>query len=267
MTIDADNPLPRPWSNILTNGRFGSVVTAGGWSYTWMKNSRMFRLTPFAPDPTWEKASEWVCLTDPVTGEYCFPLPSEWSRDSYSVRFSFGKAEFDTAGEISTHAEVYVPKEEDAKVTRLTIRNTGGGRRLKVYYGIRPMLSEQNEAERRGIVTEWQDGVLCARSPLNPWIPGCAYAAIPGYRTHGTGDAGEALGIFGQELPAGIWAAELSGKTGAGMDPYLLLSTEFYIPAGRSLEIPLVFGWSESGAAGADARRAADAPPRIHIKD
>lgn len=261
MTIDADNPLPRPWSNILTNGRFGSVVTAGGWSYTWMKNSRMFRLTPFAPDPTWEKASEWVCLADPVTGEYCFPMPSEWSRDSYSVRFSFGKAEFDTAGEISTHAEVYVPKEEDAKVTRLTIRNTGGGRRLKIYYGIRPILSEQNEAERRGIVTEWRDGALCAHSPLNPWIPGCAYAAIPGYRTHGTGDAGEALGIFGQELPAGIWAAELSGKTGAGMDPYLLLSTEFYIPAGRSLEIPLVFGWSESGAAGADARRAADAPP------
>ena len=50
-----------PWSNVLANPSFGTIVSSSGSAFTWAGNSRENRLTPFANDP----------LSDP-TGK---PLP------------------------------------------------------------------------------------------------------------------------------------------------------------------------------------------------
>src|SRR5262249_27208345 len=42
---------PLPWSNIIANPNFGTVVTESGPSYTWSENSHEFRLTPWNNDP------------------------------------------------------------------------------------------------------------------------------------------------------------------------------------------------------------------------
>ena len=45
-----EDPTPLPWSNILANPEFGTLVTAAGSAHTWAGNSRENRLTPFAND-------------------------------------------------------------------------------------------------------------------------------------------------------------------------------------------------------------------------
>ena len=51
IVLDGDRETPLPWSNVLANPEFGTVVSESGAAYTWAGNSRENRLTPFANDP------------------------------------------------------------------------------------------------------------------------------------------------------------------------------------------------------------------------
>ena len=41
---------PAPWSNVLANPHFGTVISESGMAYTWSENHE-FRLTPWLNDP------------------------------------------------------------------------------------------------------------------------------------------------------------------------------------------------------------------------
>jgi cellobiose phosphorylase len=58
VVLEGERETPLPWSNVLANPQFGTIVSSSGSAFTWAGNSRENRLTPFANDP----------LTDP-TGE------------------------------------------------------------------------------------------------------------------------------------------------------------------------------------------------------
>ncbi|PKO56869.1 MAG: cyclic beta 1-2 glucan synthetase, partial [Betaproteobacteria bacterium HGW-Betaproteobacteria-21] len=42
---------PAPWSNVLANPSFGTVISESGVAYTWSENAHEFRLTPWHNDP------------------------------------------------------------------------------------------------------------------------------------------------------------------------------------------------------------------------
>ena len=64
VVLDGDTETPLPWTNVLANPEFGSLVTASGSAYTWAQNSRENRLTPFANDPVGDPTGEAVFLRD-----------------------------------------------------------------------------------------------------------------------------------------------------------------------------------------------------------
>src|SRR5207249_4554796 len=45
MTLDGATETPMPWTNIIANAQFGTVITASGSAHTWAGNSRENRLT------------------------------------------------------------------------------------------------------------------------------------------------------------------------------------------------------------------------------
>src|SRR5204862_428436 len=51
VVLDGDGETPLPWSNVIANPNFGTIVTATGAAHTWAENSREMRLSPFANDP------------------------------------------------------------------------------------------------------------------------------------------------------------------------------------------------------------------------
>ncbi len=53
---------PAPWSNILANQSFGTLVTENGGGYTWAQNSRLMRLTPWSNDPLRDPCGERVSV-------------------------------------------------------------------------------------------------------------------------------------------------------------------------------------------------------------
>ena len=48
ITLAEGRSTPLPWSNVLANPGFGTVVSEGGSAYTWSENAHEFRLTPMA---------------------------------------------------------------------------------------------------------------------------------------------------------------------------------------------------------------------------
>ena len=64
VVLEGDRETPLPWSNVLANAEFGTMVSASGSAFTWAGNSRENRLTPFANDPISDPTGEAIYLRD-----------------------------------------------------------------------------------------------------------------------------------------------------------------------------------------------------------
>src|SRR5690606_35516804 len=89
--VSPEAPPPAPWSNVLANPQFGSVVTESSLGGTWRENAHEWRLTPWSNDPVSDHAGEAVYVRDDETGEYFSPtpLPASGGR-GYLRRHGFG---------------------------------------------------------------------------------------------------------------------------------------------------------------------------------
>ena len=59
-----NNRLPTVWSNILSNEKFGTVVTENMGGYSWFKNSRLNRVSAWNNNPCLDIPSEIIYLKD-----------------------------------------------------------------------------------------------------------------------------------------------------------------------------------------------------------
>jgi cyclic beta-1,2-glucan synthetase len=60
VVLDGERETPSPWSNVLANPAFGTIVSSSGAAFTWAVNSRENRLTPFANDPLSDPTGEVI---------------------------------------------------------------------------------------------------------------------------------------------------------------------------------------------------------------
>ncbi|MDF2714703.1 MAG: glycosyl transferase family 36, partial [Paenibacillus sp.] len=68
--------LPAPWSNVMANPHFGTLVTELGTGYTWWRNSREFKLTPWSNDPVLDTPGEACYIRDEATGDIWSGAPA-----------------------------------------------------------------------------------------------------------------------------------------------------------------------------------------------
>ena len=68
LTLHGSERPPAPWSNVLANPGFGSLITEAGAGYTWAGNAQMNRLTPWSNDPVADTPGEVLYLRDEETG-------------------------------------------------------------------------------------------------------------------------------------------------------------------------------------------------------
>ena len=69
VVLEGERDTPLPWSNVLANPNFGTIVSSAGSAFTWAGNSRENRLTPFANDPLTDPTAEAIFLRDEETGD------------------------------------------------------------------------------------------------------------------------------------------------------------------------------------------------------
>lgn len=219
---------PAPWSNILANSRFGSVISEAGQAYTWYENAHEYRLTPWENDPVSDRSGEAFYLRDEESGECWSPtaLPVRGHGD-YLTRHGFGYSVFaHRESGIDSELTVLVAEEDPIKLVLLTLSNSSGRtRQLSVTGYVEWTLGETRTRSAPHIVTHVARtpggcGVLANNFYGDNGGGRTAFFAVSGNDCSLTGDRREFIGRNGSlHAPSAMKLQKLSGKTGAGLDP------------------------------------------------
>jgi cellobiose phosphorylase len=245
----ASRATPAPWSNVLANPHFGTLVTESGGGYTWSENSHEFRLTPFSNDPVSDASGEAFYIRDEDTAEFWSPTPlPARGATPYVTRHGFGYTVFEhTEQGIISEMWVYVAMDFSVKFVVLKLRNISGRpRRLSVTGYWEWVLGEMRSKSAAHVQTEMDaaSGAVLARNCYSVDFPEyVAFVDINDSMRTITGDRREFLGRNGTPAnPAAMKRTRLSGKTGAGYDPCSALQVSLSLEDREERELTFCLG-------------------------
>lgn len=258
VVLEAGRTTPAPWSNVLANPDFGTVVSESGAAYTWSENAHEFRLTPWHNDPVSDPGGEALYLRDEDSGEVWSPTPLPMRGEAAcTIRHGFGYSVFEMQHDgVATELWVYVAIDAAIKFSVLKVTNGSGRlRRLSATGYVEWVLGDLRPKSAMHVVTEIapQSGVLQARNPYNTeFAERVAFFDVDEAGRSLSGDRGEFLGRNGTPGdPAALKRARLSGKVGAGLDPCAAIQVYFDLDDGQAREIVFRLGVGrDSGDAG-----------------
>lgn len=161
--------LPAPWINVMANPRFGCLTSELYTGYTWWRNSRECKLTPWSNDPALDPPGEICYLRDEDSGEFWQMVPSR-EQDPLTYTVSYGRGytryEHESHG-LQQEMTVFVPVDDPVKVIQLRLRNTTQDQRnLSMTYYAEWVLGVHRERNTAYIVTDWDESeaMLLARN-------------------------------------------------------------------------------------------------------
>jgi cyclic beta-1,2-glucan synthetase len=261
---------PAPWCNVMSNPTFGSVVTESGLGFTWSGNSQRERLTPWSNDATSDPSGELFYLRDQDDGSVwsATPAPASFGCE-FTVRHGQGYTIYAHSQHgIDHELAVWVQTDEPVKLTRLRLANRGPKpRKLAVYAVVEWVLGPSREATRTQVCTSYSSErrVLLAGNPFASSAEARAFLTTDQPVSSWSGDREEVFGQGGTRArPALLGRAELSGKTGVGLDPCGALQLVIELAPGESRELCFALGQAESeaGALELAARAVAQGRPQ-----
>ncbi|MGB2714702.1 MAG: glucoamylase family protein [Vicinamibacterales bacterium] len=258
IVLEGDRETPLPWSNVLANPDFGTLLSASGAAYTWAGNSRENRLTPFANDPISDPTGEAIFIRDEDDGTVWSATPGPLSRGADSgrwvVRHGAGTTRFQTAVEgLDQDLTISVAPDDPVKLSLLTLTNTSDAtRRLSVFGYVEWVLGPPRSGDRRFVVSELDEstGAILARNTYNTEFKDrVAFWHATQQSLSLTCDRAEFIGRNRTlNAPAGLSRERLGGRVGAGLDPCAALQIAIEIPPGETRRVAFVLGQGATAA-------------------
>jgi cyclic beta-1,2-glucan synthetase len=93
--VNKKQSVPMPWSNILANEKFGTLVTEAMGGYSWYKNCRLNRITSWSNNPILDIPSETIYLKDDETKKaWSIGLNPMPDNNNYYIIYGFGYAKY-----------------------------------------------------------------------------------------------------------------------------------------------------------------------------
>ncbi|MFS2223578.1 cyclic beta 1-2 glucan synthetase [Pantoea sp. B65] len=228
VVLEEGQTTPAPWSNVIANDCFGTVISESGQAYSWFENAHEYRLTPWENDPVSDRSGEAFYLRDEESGVIWSPMPlPRRGSGSYLTRHGFGYSVFEHHHSgIESHFTVLVAEKAAVKLFILTLKNhSGRTRRVSATGYVEWVLAELRGKSAMHIVTTPAPmhngcGVLASHHFASGGSERTAFFAVNGVHCSLTGDRREFIGRNGSLAePAALKRNRLSDKTGAGLDP------------------------------------------------
>lgn len=150
---------PMPWSHILTNENFGTLITANGGGYIWSGNARENKITTWSNDPIEDKPSEKLCYEYKENNYNLLPYET---LQEYIIKYGFGYATFIKENlEINSNVDIFVPINENKKIYIIKLKNKiKEEAEITIKYKIEPVLGVSREYTKKHlIITKKEDFV------------------------------------------------------------------------------------------------------------
>ncbi len=141
------NPnTPMPWSNVLTNGQFGTIITNNNNGFTYAYNSHEYKITSWTNDTILDDKSEGITINDKYL---------KWRNAIHGIgysKFKFKNADYRIDG------TYFVPMDANVKVAYFTLTNLSGiVQELDIRYWINPVLGGTEEKTARHLVCNYYE--------------------------------------------------------------------------------------------------------------
>lgn len=257
---------PQPWVNVIANETFGTIVSETGAGYTWARNSREYRLTPWSNDPVRDPHGEAFYVRDDATGAFWSPLPGPAPQPAdYEMRHGLGYSRCrHTSDELEHETWITVDPEERVKLVRLRLVNRGSApRRFSLFAMQRLVLgADASECARRiRTRTHADPSVLLAWNPAGAEFAGpVTFAAVvtpANCATHTSTDRLTFLGGHGSaERPEAVVKGRLEPPDhGPSGEACFAQHVTMEIASGEAGEVTFLLGEADDESAAVDCVR------------
>lgn len=240
---------PAPWSNVIANPGFGTLVTEAGSSCTWADNSQQFRLTPWSNDPVSDPSGEILYLRDEETGEFWTPTPLPLGEGAITViRHGQGYSKFTrTSHGLSQELTLLVDPTDPVKLIKLRIRNVGSRvRHISAYFYVEWVLGNVRDQAimHAHCERDAQSGaLLCRNGWFSDYAKSVCFAAAGSPLASHTTDRLEFFGRNGSvSSPAALYRTKLSNRIHPLADPCAVLHVDLQLDPGQEKEVVFLLG-------------------------
>ncbi|MEO8858219.1 MAG: hypothetical protein ABI343_14655 [Burkholderiaceae bacterium] len=255
VSASASHMTPAPWTNVIANPDFGTLVSESGSACTWSENSHEFRLTPWSNDPVSDPNAEAFYIRDEDSTRFWSPtlLPTR-TPGSHVARHGFGYSTFEHMhDEIASTLCTYVAIDAPVKFYAFTLRNLSKRpRRLSVTGCLDWVLGDERGKTLMQVVTEidGETGALFARNGYNTDFAGrTAFFDVEGQDRSVCGGRADFFGPQGtRATPAALAQPRLSGCVGAALDPCAALRVTLDLAPGQESALVFRLGAGHSSA-------------------
>lgn len=122
-----DHATPRPWANVVSNGRYGFVVSQNGAGFSWLDHCQLNVLTRWSMDHIRDDRGRSMYISDLESPDKVWsvtPHPCRTKFDSFSCTHRAGSTTFESsAHEVSAAWTMGVAPDDQAELWTLTITN------------------------------------------------------------------------------------------------------------------------------------------------
>lgn len=244
---------PAPWINVISNPRFGFIVSESGGGYVWSGNSRENKLTEWSNDPVTDMQGEVLYLKDVSEEKFWNITPMPVREDSnYIVKHGYGYSIFThVSNGLEQNMTVFAASHDLVKISLVTLKNISEKEKnIDLTYYIRPVLGVRSSATTQYITTNFDEkaGIFCFKNKFaNEFKDRLGFVCASETEVVYTGDRYEFIGINGSlKNPAAMYSQTLSGRTGAGLDPCAAIRISVKLRIGDEKRVVFLFGETSS---------------------
>ncbi|MEZ6243294.1 MAG: hypothetical protein R3B57_09645 [Phycisphaerales bacterium] len=273
-----DSATPTPWTNVISNGRYGLVVSQNGGGFSWLDHCQLNAITRWNMDLVRDDSGRFLYIADLDASSddegsiwSLTPQPCRRGYDSYRCVHRPGMTSFETQRRgIRAVWELCVAPEDQAEVWRVRLTNVSHqprrlrlGAYLEWCCGTSPdvkrefhklFFTTRHDEPRRAVVATknmWEAPFGTADDHWNrPW-PHAAALAIAGEvgEVWATSDKADFLGRYADPATPRAMRDGVEGLFGRFVDAIAGLGTDLSLEPGREVVLHFVLGVADDQAA------------------